>query len=259
MKEAETLSRLLGDSVAGLVGDSDVVAVPFSGGIDSSVIAHLARRHSEVRLYTCGLEYSHDLKMARKASKLMSLLLNEIIIDKDDVLMAIPEVERILETKDPAKVTIALPLYLTTKGVKEEVMLVGQGADELFGGYARYTKMERKELERSLARDFEDLICDDVLGWVKIAAEFSKEVKFPYLGREVVNMALCIPSRLKVREGERKIVLRAAAEKMMIPMEISAAPKKAAQFGTGIAPLINKLAKKRGQNLKEFFEKGGKD
>lgn len=258
MKEVEVLSELLDKSVAKSVEDLKLVAVLFSGGLDSSIIAYLAKRYTEVVLYTCGLKDSHDLKKARIASKLMGMPLREIELEEKDVMDAIPEVENILGTKDPATVTIALPLYLTTKEADESIVLSGQGADELFGGYARYAKMKGEELKQSLVSDIEKLICDDILGNIKIASHFSKEIRFPYLQREILNFALYLPVRHKVRGDDRKIILRAAAESMGLPPDISAALKKAAQFGSGIAPLINKIAKKKEQTLKEFFEKGGK-
>ncbi|MCK5548628.1 MAG: asparagine synthase C-terminal domain-containing protein, partial [Thermoplasmata archaeon] len=209
MKDAVELSRLLDDSVRETVKDAKPVAVLFSGGLDSSVIAHLAKRHSDIVLYTCGLEDSHDLRMARRASKLIDMPVQEIIVKENDVLEGVKGVERIMGTKDPAKVTIALPLYLTAKGVKEKVMLSGQGADELFGGYPTYLGHRLAGAETNLARDFEELICTDIMNNIKIASSFSKEIRFPYLNREVVNFALYLPVRQKVREEHRKIMLRA--------------------------------------------------
>jgi asparagine synthase (glutamine-hydrolysing) len=254
MNEVETLAKLLEDSVLGQVEGSKAVAVLFSGGLDSSVIALLASKHTGVHLYTCGLKDVYDLKMARKASKLIGLPLHEVILKENDVLDAIPKLVSILETKDPATVTIALPLYLTSKMVKETLMLSGQGADELFGGYARYTKMEKEELTTCLARDCENLICNEVLGYIKIGKQFEKEIVFPYLARDVVNFALYLPVEKKVKGENRKMILRNVAKHLDLSEEIYNAPKKAAQFGSGIAPLINKKVKKRKQTLVEFFE-----
>lgn len=259
MKESDKLFMILDSSVSRFLTDIDVVAVMFSGGLDSSVVAHLSKHYTKVILYTCGMEGSHDLKTAWNASKLMGMPMEEILIDGSDVLEAIPEVERILETKDPATVTIALPLYLTIKEVKEKHILSGQGADELFGGYARYEKMENEELKAALAKDVEWLICTGITRQIKIAVHFKKEIGFPYLHKDIVNFALYLPVDQKVKKGERKIILRETAQDMRLPKDIFNVSKKAAQFGSGIAKFINKTAKSRGQTLEEFFEKEGKD
>jgi asparagine synthase (glutamine-hydrolysing) len=251
MKESTKLYELLDSSVHRFVKDLDFVAVLFSGGLDSSVVAQLARHYSKVVLYTCGMQDSHDLKTAWSSSKLMGMPMEEILIDDNDVLEAIPEVERILDTKDPATVTITLPLYLTTKEVRERYILSGQGADELFGGY------ESKELEKELAKDIEWLICNGITRQIKIATEFNKEIGFPYLYKDLVNFALYLPTDKKVSKGERKVILRETAQEMGLPDEIFNVSKKAAQFGSGIARFINKTAKKRDQTLEEFFENPG--
>ena len=95
--------------------------------------------------------------------------------------------------------------------VKEDLILSGQGADELFGGYARYLKMEKDELQPALAKDLKMLVVQDIKMDLQIANHFKKSLKTPYLDEDVVSCAGNIPVEYKVNENQRKIILKKAA------------------------------------------------
>ncbi len=111
-------------------------AVTFSGGIDSALIGAFAR---EVPLVTVGLEGSHDVRAARQAARLMGVEGRHIVyeIGEKDVEDAIAGTVYAVESADPMKVSIALPLYILAQKARNDgyrVLLSGQGADELFAG-----------------------------------------------------------------------------------------------------------------------------
>ncbi len=117
-------------------------AVNFSGGVDSALVGALA---PGVPLVTIGLEGSYDVKAARQAAKLMGAesRLTVYEITEKDVEDAIAGTVYAVESADPVKVSIALPLYILAQKARNDgyrVLLSGQGADELFAGYARYEK-----------------------------------------------------------------------------------------------------------------------
>jgi len=225
----------------------------FSGGLDSTLIAYLASRHSEIVLYTAGTEDSPDLEWARKVADHFGWELRERVFTLDDVREAVKRVVFAIEEPSPMNLAIGLPLYFATElagrdGVR--VLLSGQGADELFGGYAKY--LERPELmwedllnmaERNLARDD------------KIAMLNGVEGRFPFLSLPVVALALRTPPELKVSGGERKVVLRRLALRLGIPEWIANREKKAAQYGSRAQKLLEKLAKGEGLSLRGFAEK----
>jgi len=224
--------------------------VLFSGGLDSSLIALLASKHSDVVLYTAGAEGSQDLEWARKVSELLGLELREYIFTEEDVEEALKRIVFAIEEPNAMNLAIGVPLYFSTLIAARDdvrVLLSGQGADELFGGYAKYVEkpwlMEedlRELAERNLARDD------------KIAMLNGVEGRFPYLALPVVTAALGIPVGLKIRNGVRKFILRNAAEKLGLPKEVVEREKKAAQYGSGAQKIIKRIGKKRGLSPRDL-------
>ncbi|WP_457741595.1 asparagine synthase (glutamine-hydrolyzing) [Thermococcus sp.] len=227
--------------------------VLFSGGLDSTLIAYLASKHSEVILYTAGTEDSPDLEWARKVSDYFGWELRERVFTLEDVREAVRKVIFAIEEPNPMNLSIGLPLYFSTELARKEgvkVLLSGQGADELFGGYAKY--IERPELmredllniaERNLARDD------------KIAMLNRVEGRFPFLSLPVVILALRTPLSLKISGKERKVILRKLALKLGIPEWVASREKKAMQYGSRAQKLLEKLAKEEGLSLRKFTEK----
>ncbi len=229
------------------------VGVLFSGGLDSSLIALLASRYSDVVLYVAGAEDSPDLEWARRASEALGLPLREYVFDLDDVREAIPKVAFAIEEPNPMNLAIGIPLYFATKLASEDgrkVLLSGQGADELFGGYAKY--LERPELmERDLLEMGErNLARDD-----KIAMLNSVEGRFPVLDLAVVSVGLNTPVEAKISGRVRKAILREVALELGLPEDIARREKKAAQYGSFAQKFLKKLAKEEGMKLREYAEK----
>lgn len=244
----ESIKKVLPHSVKLRSGKR--TGVLFSGGLDSSLIAFLASRNSDVILYAAGAEGSPDLEWARKASELLGLPLREYVFNIEDVRDAITKVAYAIEEPNPMNLAIGLPIYFATKLAGEDgvkVLLSGQGADELFGGYQKY--IEHPELmetdimeigEKNLARDD------------KIAMLNGVEGRFPYLSLPVVTVALNTPPEMKVGGGKRKLILRKAAVELGLPRELAEREKKAAQYGSHAQKLLEKIAKESGMNLRDY-------
>ena len=247
----KSVSKTLDCTVRRRVGSR--TGVLFSGGLDSSLVAFLASKYSDVVLYTAGAEGSPDLEWARKAADKLGLPLREYVFNIDDVEEAVPRVVFAIEEPNPMNLAIGIPIHFATKlagddGVK--VLLSGQGADELFGGYAKYLKqpelMEKDifELaERNLARDD------------KIAMLNSVEGRFPFLGLPVISAALNIPPELKLEGGIRTAILRRTALELGLPRELAMREKKAAQYGSHSQKLLERLARREGLTLREYAER----
>ncbi len=220
-------------------------AIAFSGGLDSSLIAALC---PVAELYSVGMAGSHDIMQTKRAAQLLGLSdklhLHELTLD--EVESALPAVIRAVESGDPLKVSIAVPLFFASGDAKNggiRVMLSGQGADELFAGYKRYESMKPAELESALRKDLENIAENNLERDDAVTMTNAVELRVPYLDRGVVELAMRIAPELKVHNGVRKYILRLAA-KNFLPDELVFKEKKAAQYSSGIYSALVKLARK---------------
>jgi len=221
---------------------SDEGVMAFSGGVDSGLIAALAR----LPCVTVGIEGSHDARWAAKAARMMGLDLAIVSPTEKEVAEALVQVVGVIpDPTNPVEASIAATLYFAAAWAAEHGhtrILAGQGADELFGGYARY--LSSPDLAAELERDVADLGRQGTRDQA-VAALHGTYLSMPYLDVRVVRAARSIPAAEKVRGGVRKYPLRMVAGDH-IPAEIARAEKKAMQYGSGIWRTIQHLARKNG-------------
>ncbi len=247
----------ISNAVAKGVEGASEVAILFSGGLDSSLIALLANYHAEnaeITLYTVGTADSHDFSNIEQASKLLGLNSRRIEICIEDITGAVPKLFEITDCLHPVAISFELPLYFALERIDEKLVLSGQGADELFGGYARYLRMEGEVLKNVMKKDIDTLITNGIEMEYKIAKHFGKLLKTPYLDEEVVRTAMQIPIEYKVNEGQRKIVLREVALRLGLPAKLANKQKKASQYSSGILKELRKMAKNKGMGVNELIE-----
>jgi asparagine synthase (glutamine-hydrolysing) len=244
---AGELASLLEDSVARRVRGRKRVAVSFSGGLDSSVLALLASRHAEVVLCSAYASGSRDEAQAGKAAALLDLRLEAALLDEETLAKLAREAQL-----PPGEATVMDKalwcIYSTTSALarreKAGMILLGQLADELFGGYRKYALRAREEGPGAAERMMHDDVrgCAD-RGFLRDEAACSEwaEARFPFADEVVASFAEALPLDYKIRGGERKAVLRAAALELGLPEELARAPKKAAQFSSGAAKILSRL------------------
>ncbi len=226
----------------------------FSGGVDSCVVASLASNHVLVTLYTVGVEGAHDLRVGESSALAMGLAWKGIIIMESDIREAMPFVARYMGTVSPLALSFEMPLFFVARAAFEEIVLCGQGADELFGGYARYETMSPSERRHSMKVDADALITTGAPAERRLASALGKELGHPYLDRSVVDMAISLPDDMLVNDGVRKVALRQVATALGLE-EAALRPKKAAQYGSGIMKAMKGMAKRERLSLKEWTVK----
>ena len=237
--------------------------IAFSGGIDSTFLAALAKKFNPaIALYTVGLPGSHDIIQAENAAEAIGMkdFLKIHLLSLEEIEAAVPHVIYATESVDPMKIAIGLPLYFAAKTAKEDgkrVLLTGQGADELFGGYKRYEAFFEKGpqvLDREIYSDLRNISVINLERDDMVTMANSVELRVPFLDKEVIKLGLAVSPELKILKKDglytRKYILRKAAEDLL-PPELLWKEKTAMQYGTGVQKTLDKLARDAGFSKKE--------
>jgi asparagine synthase (glutamine-hydrolysing) len=262
---ARTLQVLLEESIKRRTRDVKEVAVAFSGGLDSTLVAFLAAKQGlKVNLLHVSMENEAETKEAIAAAEQLNLPLQIHLYKDSDVEKTLQKVVELIEEADPIKASIGLPFYWTAEKAAEaglRVILAGQGADELFGGYQRYVNEYCKEgSEKVLKTMFDDVVnihLSNLERDLKITGYHDVELRLPFASFDVAAFAVALPIECKIERKPdtlRKLVLRRVALDVVMPRSVVDKPKKAVQYSTGINDAVKRIAKKRGKSVKEYAE-----
>lgn len=233
--EASVVKRLMSDVPLGAF---------LSGGLDSSLIAAIARRHMDtLHTFTVGIEGSRDLEAARVVARHLDTIHHEYVITHQEVIEKLPEIIYYLESFDQDLVRSAIPCYFTSRLAAEyvKVILTGEGADELFAGYTYYKDIgNHSTLHEELRRSVSSLHNVNLQRVDRMTMAHSIEGRVPFLDLEMIKLAQLIPSELKLpREtGPEKWILRKAFEDLL-PHEIVWRDKEQFDEGSGTVDLVN--------------------
>jgi asparagine synthase (glutamine-hydrolysing) len=264
------LGNLLRKAVLERSLKSKQVGVSFSGGLDSSLIAHiLSQNDIDVVGLVVGVKGQPSTEWAEKAAKLLGINLEIQEIDEDNLENILKENIWRIEEADPVKLSLATPFYLCAKLARNSGItrvFTGQGADELFGGYHRFLKIldegDANTLDEAIFNRVRDAHEDSFQVCEKSVAPETVRMIHPYADWELIQYGLSIPSELKISKPNdklRKHILRKAAIDIDLPKQLAEAPKKAIQYSTGMNRRIEILAKSKGMKTKQYVNQLFKD
>ena len=256
------------DAVKKRVMGRDRVGIIFSGGIDSLLIAYLVKKLGvPFTCYTAGRgKNASDIEWARKLAEEFDFPIQTKILSADDIESLVPEIIRDIEDQSLNQVEVAIPIYASVRMAQEQgerVILTGQGADELFGGYPWYPKLAEKEGYDSFVKhSFEDtyLLYKECLEREdKISMAHSLELRVPFLDPGVIKVAFQIAPELKIQKGSDllcKRIHRSYCQSIGIPDNIANRVKEAAQHGAGIHSTFDEIAHKNSPEEQSLQEAG---
>ncbi|MBR3568949.1 MAG: asparagine synthase B [Salinivirgaceae bacterium] len=256
VKDCGADSAALGDALKAAVKRQLMSDVPYgvllSGGLDSSVISAIANMYSAKRIETgdkadawwprlhsfaVGIKGSPDLAKARVMAEHLGTVHHEVNYTVQEGLDAIRDVIYHIETYDVTTVRASTPMYLLARVIKSmgiKMVLSGEGADEIFGGYLYFHKApDARAFHDETVRKLGKLYLYDCLRANKSLAAWGVEGRVPFLDKEFLDVAMRVNPQAKMcpgKEIEKRIVREAFTD--MLPESIAWRQKE--QFSDGV-------------------------
>jgi asparagine synthase (glutamine-hydrolysing) len=256
VKDAETDPQALHDALERAVVSHLMTDVPYgvllSGGLDSSITAALAAKHAAMRVedheespawwprlhsFAIGLEGSPDLAAAKKAAEHIGTVHHGFTFTIQEGLDALEDVIYHLETYDVTTIRAATPMFLMARKIRAmgiKMVLSGEGADEIFGGYLYFHKAPNaRAFHEETVRKLSRLHSYDCLRANKSMSAWGVEARVPFLDKEFLDVAMSInPADKMITQGKiEKQILREAFSDML-PESIAWRQKE--QFSDGV-------------------------
>ena len=256
VKDNEASVEELHDALEAAVKRQLMSDVPYgvllSGGLDSSVISAIAKKNAARRVETddqqeawwprlhsfaVGLKGAPDLAKAREVAEHIGTVHHEINYTIQEGLDAIRDVIYFIETYDVTTVRASTPMYLLARVIRSmgiKMVLSGEGADEVFGGYLYFHKApDAKAFHEETVRKLSKLHLYDCLRANKSLAAWGVEGRVPFLDKEFLDVAMRLNPAAKMcpgKEIEKRIVREAFAD--MLPESVAWRQKE--QFSDGV-------------------------
>lgn len=242
------LKRELYDAVSENVPEAKV-AVAFSGGVDSSLLAKICRDlGKQIMLVTVGFPDSHDIGFAKDIASKMGMEHKTLEIDYGDFRENLRRVRKIIKCENTSHIENCIAYFYICKLAKQNglnVVLSANGCDELFCGYSVYRIAYRsgeaaimKMMDEKLANEFA------LMGEIAVvASEFGLLIRQPFLSNRFIEFAKTIPLDQKIKGSDdlkRKHILRQVALSIGVPEDSAMKPKKALQYGSSIHKYFKK-------------------
>jgi asparagine synthase (glutamine-hydrolysing) len=243
LKLSTPLLEVMRKELKAVIGGESSVAVAFSGGVDSSVLAKMCKDlNRSVTLLTVGFAGSHDMVFATTIASMLQLPHKKYEIQQDEFYEKLKEVERRINCGIASHLENCIAYLFVVRLAKENgfrVVLTANGLDELFCGYNQY-RFVYKYGESSIMELTKVKILNELLLMEEIAAvasDYGVSINKPFLSEKFIEFANTIPIDEKIK-GEndmlRKHIIRRLAIDIGVPEEAAMKPKKALQYGSSI-------------------------
>ena len=256
VEHAETSTKAVAEALEKSVISHLMTDVPYgvllSGGLDSSIIAAVTQKHASMRVedeerspawwprlhsFAVGLEGSPDLLAAEKVAAHIGTVHHGFTFTLQEGLDALDEVIYHLETYDVTTIRAATPMYLLARKIHAmgiKMVLSGEGADEVFGGYLYFHKAPNARVfHEETVRKLSRLHSYDCLRANKAMSAWGVEARVPFLDREFLDVAMSLnPKDKMITEGKMEKQILREAFSDMLPEEIVWRQKE--QFSDGV-------------------------
>ena len=223
------------------LGDEESVAVAFSGGLDSSVLAKMCRDlNRSVTLLTVGFEGSHDMIFSEIIASQLLFPHKKHNIQQDEFNENLNRVKRRINCGIASHLENCIAYLFVARLAKENgfnTVPTANGIDELFCGYNQY-RFVYKYGKSSIMELMHGKILNELLLMkeiAKVASSYGVTIKKPFLSEKFIDFANTIPIDEKIKSEDdmlRKHIIRRLARDMGVPQEAALKPKKALQYGS---------------------------
>jgi asparagine synthase (glutamine-hydrolysing) len=227
--------------------NGDIFGSWLSGGLDSSIIAALARPYVKTLFsFTAGTKDASDIIFAKEASKFIGSKHKEIIVDIKDMIRELPEVIYHLESFDALLVRSSILNYFVAKIASDYVAEVfsGEAGDEFFAGYLYLKSLPVDKLDLELIHISKQLHNTAFQRVDRSASAHGIKAHVVFADPQVFNFALTIPKHFKIFQGVEKWILRQAGINIL-PETILSRTKAKFWEGSGIGELLYNYAEEK--------------
>lgn len=251
--KGELLDLLRGSMVKRMPHD-DTIGLLFSGGLDSTLLAYLAKSLGrKIICYTVAvadpsMKAAEDLQFAERIAAELDVQLKVKRPTVGEIERYLSLVVPLIDDTNGVKISVALPLYAACEQAKADgirTLLYGLGTEELFAGYERHKRVNAAELNNACRSGLLAMHERDLYRDAMIANALGISLRAPFLAPEFVAYALRLPAACKLAGDESKVILRTIARDLGLKTA-ARRRKRAVQYGANIVKALEKLAKRNG-------------
>lgn len=245
----DRLGQVLFEVVEDTTLDKGSIAIAYSGGLDSSLLATICKlKNIDVTLLTIGFPHSHDICFSKQVASKLNLDHRISVLEENDFHRNLREVLKKVNCEKISHIENCIAFFYISKLAQElnlETVLSANGCDELFCGYDIYRRMFDEGrtrlmqlIEEKILNEFQLLEEIDL-----VASEFGVKICQPFLSNKLIAFSRDIPIDEKIFNSKdylRKQILRKVACLLNVPGESAFKQKKALQYGTEIHRRVSK-------------------